>query len=1092
MPIRNRYFPGSTVSQYLPPGEHAWLDTVFQSGRPVLDSELTLSQDIQSLISQTLLARTCPSGWLRGSSRYDARDDFDFPLSTDPDFVANAFRMKKRLALVAGMPVTVEYTETVDPGWNVIQLDTPPILGGAPPDVKRSDFVFLEVWLALVSFSPHATATVQVLPALPAVGNTITISGIPLTAVAGAPGVDQFQIGADEATTASNIAVALNAGANSFDTFVSADAGGTDTVTIRATVAGAAGNLITLATTGAALTPSGAFFAGGVDTDNKPTQSTLYRNGNVLAPSGVNLVDDIADPVIDAETTKRVQVQYRIRTTSATENVNFKTQADGFSNVNVLAMGGTGATVAGYPFVRADNTTITGSSDATLYGVEDSGLWIAGSGTSGSATALGTVDGFVYAIPLGMVFRRNDAYDGGAGAGWDPLANTNGAMPVTHALFANPAVGAVGANLSDRPDKLFADAIVADDVLDLRKSSSTTGWSWTAELQSQVEALLDGRNRTWAIDAADKNTLGAGSGDVSTRFLVCNQVGRSAADGGVAPTSGSTTRGDTIRSFDHVSRRFGSQPVIERVVWEVTPTLTAVASPGRYAIQANGGYAGWAEDDEVHIDLATLNATTLGDWDPATLSLVGGVVDGFIPAGATITNVLSLTHDDGNYGVAQPQGGVPKLVTGLGTNHIVVVLDANDTVVNGGLPGPFYRMVGDAGTDDGSPRRLFIELEITYPLGVGLTDTPDGTLVPDATVYASGGPLLENDTTQRPTDWERLLPPNFREGHREVKLEYVANLPGSGITSGTPITDSIISSTATTLTFPRRVYGGSAVTVTDTAIAQAHDIDGSLSEYGASSRLIVLDTAGGPPTKQPLSGAGQTLCTVTYFAQDPLPNYGAAGAGYQVGVYYRTLTKPTVGVMSGALSTLPNTLLVEPLVMAEGVWTGTVGKGSSEESFPWANPLDPLPVNDGGTAAFTGEWFFAATADVSIEGFEASTGLLSLRTLVPAASNAPYTFTSKARDVEFRAYYGIADPTAYRPTIMAQGLSGVSRHKVFVPFLARAIEDSVLYRKNEVLLIVLSRFAELDAENTVRFTDANNRTCAGVYRTRNLLITVGE
>ena len=615
-----------------------------------------------------------------------------------------------------------------------------------------------------------------------------------------------------------------------------------------------------------------------------------------------------------------------------------------------------------------------------------------------------------------------------------------------------------------------------------------------------MQSLLDGRNRTWAIDAADKNTLGAGSGDVSTRFLVCNQVGRSAAKGGTAPTSGSTTRGDTIRDFDHVARRFGSAPVVERIVFEVYPTYTSVSHPGRYAVQANGGYAGWAEDDEIHIDLTELNATTLGDFDPATSSYAGtgpypnnASIFGFVPPGTTVTNVLTIAHDDGHYTTAVSQATQPKTIVGVGTAHIVVTLDRNNDTVNGGDPlNANYRMVGDSGTDDGSARRIYVELEISYPLGVGLTDTPDGELVPDPTVWANG-PLLENDQTQRPTDWEGIRPPTFREGFREVKVEYAANLPGSGVGSGTPVADTIVSQNTINLLFPRRVYGSSILLtgVTDTVIAQPHNIDNSLTEYGSSSRLVVVSTAGGA-AGSPLSGAGQTLCSITYFAQDPLPNYGAAGGGYQVGVYYRTVTKATAGVHSGALTEMPDPLVVEPLALSKGVWTGQAGKGSMDLSFPYTNPLDYIAVNDDGTTTFPGEWYFAGTASVSIDDFDAETGLINLHAFVPVDGSATMSLQTKDKDVEFRSFYAMTDPTAYRPTVMSQPLSGVVRHKVFSPFLVRSTVDSALYRKNEVLLVVISRFAELDDDNTVRFTDTDNRSAAAVYRTRNLLILVGD
>lgn len=1093
MPIRDFYFPGSTVSRYLPPGERSWLFVVGQSGRPLLDSEVNLLEETRDYLRTILANRTSPSGWTMGQTRYDAANDFDFPVPGDVDFVPNAFYMDAQVAVVNGRPIVVDFTDTTTPGLNLIQLDAPPVNGGAPPDVKRTDFVFLEVWNAVVSTSPHATATVTVdgTP-LPSPGDTIVIGGITLTAVAGAPAVDQFQIGADEFTTAANIATAINNPANSFDTLVSANSGGTDIVSLTAVAAGAAGNAITLTTTGASLVASGATFSGGADTPNKPTQDTIYRNGNVLAPGGVNLPDDIEDPSVGAETTKRVQVQYRIRVTGQAEAVNFKTQPDGFSNPNIFAQGAEAAPVATYPFVRADNTTVSGNSDATAYGFVDSGLWIAGDGSSSSATALGTADGFAYAIPIAFIFRRNDAE---GTSGFDPLTNTEGALPSTHTGFVNPAVGTIPAGLSDRPDGYFADGIVRDDILDLRRHVSLAGIDLASQLQSQMEALLDGTNRTWAVDAADKNVLGAGSGDVSTRFLVCNQIGRAQASGGNPPFSGDTTRGNTIRSFDHIARRFGAQPVVERFVLGILPTYTSVSNPGAYVVQANGGYTGWAEDDEINIDLGTLNPSTLGDFDPSTSTYVSSVTN-FIPPGTTITNVLLVRHDDGNYNTAVDQTVQAKTITGLGTDHVVFTLDANATQVTGGLNVAASRVVGDGGADDGSQRRIFIELEISYPYGSGLTDTPylddDIGLVPDATVYPSG-PVLENDPTQQPGDYEVLLAPAFREGLREVKVEYVANEPGSGIGSGTLITDTIVSQSDTELRFPRRVFGSASypVTITDTVAAQLHDVDTALTEYGSSSRLVTVSTAGGP-TGSPLSGAGQTLCDIEYMAQDAVPNYGAAGFGYQIGVYYRTDAPSTVGVMAGALTTLPNTLVVEPLVTATQLWSQQAGKGTADGNgtFPFTNPGDKIPVNDSGLATFPGEWYFAGNSTISVGDFDAQTGMLNLPTFVPAVGDT-YSFTSKDTDVEFRAFYGVADPTAYRPTIAAQGLSDAARHKVYFPLLAKATTDTVLYRKGEILLLVITRYAELDADNTVRFLDGtDNRACVGVYRTRNLLLVL--
>jgi hypothetical protein len=111
--------------------------------------------------------------------------------------------------------------------------------------------------------------------------------------------------------------------------------------------------------------------------------------------------------------------------------------------------------------------------------------------------------------------------------------------------------------------------------------------------------------------------------------------------------------------------------------------------------------------------------------------------------------------------------------------------------------------------------------------------------------------------------------------------------------------------------------------------------------------------------------------------------------------------------------------------------------------------------------------------------------------MVPVDGNGDFTFSSLDIDTEFRAAYKVSDTAAYRPTAMAQPLSGVARHKVWMPFLARAEEDTVYFRKDEVLLIVLSRYAEMDADNTILFT-TGNPSCAAVYRTGGLLILASE
>ena len=513
----------------------------------------------------------------------------------DDGTLLDAVILPRLEATVAGHPVVVEYTNTRTKGYNLITLSPARIYdGGIPSTVKRTDFIFLEVWRALVAPSVRASAQLQVVSVADLVpGDQILINGVALTAVAAPAGADTFVIGVDEATTAANIRDAINLAVNSFDTIVSARSS-TDMVFLTAVVPGAGdgismtGNFITLSLVVAvvgSMVVSGATFTGGADRPNKPfdDQSKLYRHGNVLSPSPVWLDDELVDPVIGLESSQRVQLQYRIRVTDNTEGINYKTHPDGFSNRiagpgpsanGVYAQGnrtvpvwsGNGVDTVSYPFVPADGVSTWLDTSALNFEFMDDGLWVAGDGNVTAAANLGAIDGFVFAIPLGFVHRHNNASDVAAlPKGFDPQNNANGAPEYDHAGYVS-WWGAVPAGASDRPDGEFCNVITTNNILDLRRHVVFPGIDLAAELQYQMQSLLDGSLRTWSVDTTSKQDLGGDSGDVSTRFLICNEIGRSNVAGGVPPLSGDTQRGPLIRSYDHIARRFGDQPVVERVI----------------------------------------------------------------------------------------------------------------------------------------------------------------------------------------------------------------------------------------------------------------------------------------------------------------------------------------------------------------------------------------------------------------------------------------------------------------------------------------------------------------------------------------------
>jgi len=139
---------------------------------------------------------------------------------------------------------------------------------------------------------------------------------------------------------------------------------------------------------------------------NKPNASAIYRFGNLEGGQSY-LPDDLIDPEIGEPTTDRTQILYRIRVVSGLNNLSIS--PDGFDPSVVFAQGASSSPIPTYTF----------SNMRELLG--DNGLYRAGDGNPGNS--LGTVDGFAYAIPIAIIFRRSATLWSG-----DPFPNLNGSF----------------------------------------------------------------------------------------------------------------------------------------------------------------------------------------------------------------------------------------------------------------------------------------------------------------------------------------------------------------------------------------------------------------------------------------------------------------------------------------------------------------------------------------------------------------------------------------------------------------------------------------------------------------------------------------
>jgi hypothetical protein len=367
-------------------------------------------------------------------------------------------------------------------------------------------------------------------------------------------------------------------------------------------------------------------------TVGKSPSGRIWKDGNVKLfdpndatfDTNFNSYDDLLDTNVGSETTKRVQVQYRLRVIQGVDIHSYPFGLDDTSLVahsvpaSATAPDGVATTFA---YNRMDAPSAFGDNG-------DPGCWVAGDGNP--TNALGTVDGYLYAIPLCAVFRRN-------ATAFDRISNQNGGV-----AYPGP---------SDRPDGTFYDLIIKDDIADLRRMVNLSGsWDYNEVLDKQMNLLLDNNLRSeWAITPY-------GGGNQGHTLFRCDEIGVSNANGGIPPINGSTAAGPLINEFDTVRRYFSDRPVLEIAPIRIHPSVpwvagaTFILDPAALEIYPYTPYdwAAHAPDEVTFTEV--LNARFIGADGahvsaPATLARITGlgaqpvgvltVKMGTIPAGVT-------------------------------------------------------------------------------------------------------------------------------------------------------------------------------------------------------------------------------------------------------------------------------------------------------------------------------------------------------------------------------------------------------------------------------------------------------------------------
>jgi|GEM_PF-1811436 len=226
-------------------------------------------------------------------------------------------------------------------------------------------------------------------------------------------------------------------------------------------------------------------------TINKPSASTLWKWGNVEF-GATNVTDDITDPVIGHETTERLQLQYRIRVvgsgSGAGTSPSLDVYPDGLGDPNVFAQG-----------VQSTVTSFTFENMREALG--DPSLWRAGDGDP--QNALGTVDGYSYAIPICAVFRRNSQPFVAVNQAGSP--NQNGAFDRNPSAISlpDPRDGAKVLSVMSLIDDLPPEQFTVDAVVEV---DNAIGSGWDDPDMNLTTAFMVIGDEVIGISAVDTTT----------------------------------------------------------------------------------------------------------------------------------------------------------------------------------------------------------------------------------------------------------------------------------------------------------------------------------------------------------------------------------------------------------------------------------------------------------------------------------------------------------------------------------------------------------------------------------------------------------
>lgn len=354
----------------------------------------------------------------------------------------------------------------------------------------------------------------------------------------------------------------------------------------------------------------------------------VYRYGGIASGT---IANDLQDSVAGDETTRRIQLRWNIRTAT---DVNFTSYPKGVDNGDRVKARAGAQSDTNYTFGGVGN-----------------GLYRAGDGSSAACTTLKCVDGYVYALPLFRVHRRNQT-------AYDATDNKEGAPAYSSGTVI--------------PSGLYHDVIAAQDVTPLYPIASAYEQSANRESDRAAMKELFQAVHQQAAELTNWKTqrIQQGTATIYNKFVVA---------GGIINAIDGTRNVKITRTGTYSAANYSLMYVDGKLV-SIYDTQDSVA-----AVPANSGSA--AVNYYAYVD---------NDGDKYTVKVADSVPDGkiglyriTIPAGDTAANLNNAKFTDirrveshyRNYYGTMPATAVTLPYAAIGSDYSVA-LNIESTAYN--------------------------------------------------------------------------------------------------------------------------------------------------------------------------------------------------------------------------------------------------------------------------------------------------------------------------------------------------------------------------------------------------------------------------